>query len=321
MVYLDDGWGTDTVTYCKWVSDCVRNDLQAAGFVINAKKSVWVPCPQMEWLGYWWDLEGASVTMPGAKITSLKQIITQALSNGKLTARFISKVTGKLMSTSFVFGNICQIMSRHLYSLIDYHLGWDTELRLTVPAREELEFWLKHLDTLPGRSLIFEWKVPERIIFCDASNFAGAGILLQSRVRVAHFMFDKLVQAQSSTYRELIALHQALLSFSRYLNGKFVKVYSDNQNIVRITSKGSTVKSLQVVARQIFDFCLSNGIVLEVAWIPRHLNQISDFYSKQFDFDDWGVSDKIFQFINKKWGPLTYDRFADSQNTKLKSFN
>lgn len=39
-----------------------------------------------------------------------------------------------------------------------------------------------------------------------------------------------------------------------------------------------------------------------------------------FDFDDWGVSDKVFHFFNKKWGPFEIDRFADSRNKKLKFF-
>ena len=80
--------------------------------------------------------------------------------------------------------------------------------------------------------------------------------------------------------------------------------YSDNQNVVRITSKGSTIKMLQFVARAIFDICLSNSIILEVAWLPRHMNQVSDFNSKELDFDDWGVSDFIFSFSVKSGAPF-----------------
>ena len=46
----------------------------------------------------------------------------------------------------------------------------------------------------------------------------------------------------------------------------------------------------QIIARQIFDFCFIKSIILEVAWIPRQFNQLSDFFSKDFDYDDWGVS-------------------------------
>ena len=78
-----------------------------------------------------------------------------------------------------------------------------------------------------------------------------------------------------------------------------MKVYTDNQNIVRIVSKGSTVRLLQLLATEIFEFRIVHHIVLELAWLPRELNQVSDFYSKQFDYDDWSVSDLIFDFFTK----------------------
>ena len=193
-------------------------------------------------------------------------------------------------------------MSRNLYSAIESKTTWDSNIKLSELACEELEFWLKHLGTLPCRVLSPFWRSPERVLFTDASSFAGAGVLLHSQNQVAHCMFNQHDKLQSSTYRELKALQFALVAFSHFLAGKFVKVYSDNQNVVRITSKGSTVKSLQIIAREIFYFCFIKSIILEVAWIPRQFNQLSDFFSKDFDYDDWGVSQKIFDFFFIKNG-------------------
>ena len=97
-------------------------------------------------------------------------------------------------------------------------------------------------------------------MFTDASSFAGSGVMLHSQNQVAHVMFDDFVKSQSFTYRELKALHNALLSFTPFLLGKFLKVYTGNQNIVRIMSKG-TVRLLQFLAREIFDFCIVHDIV------------------------------------------------------------
>jgi hypothetical protein len=36
---------------------------------------------------------------------------------------------------------------------------------------------------------------------------------------------------------------------------------------------------------------------LEVEWIPREQNQTADAYSKVFDYDDWRISDKFFDFF------------------------
>lgn len=48
------------------------------------------------------------------------------------------------------------------------------------------------------------------------------------------------------------------------------------------------------------------------------MNTVADELSKMYDYDDWGVSDKIFECFNKMWGGYTCDLFADSKNTKVK---
>jgi hypothetical protein len=100
-----------------------------------------------------------------------------------------------------------------------------------------------------------------------------------------------------------------------------VKVYTDNQNIVRIVNKGSTKPPLQNLARKIFDRLMKFQILLEVSWIPRDMNSLADAYSKEVDWDDWGVNHIIFSYFNSKWGPFDIDRFAHQSNTKLQCFN
>jgi hypothetical protein len=49
---------------------------------------------------------------------------------------------------------------------------------------------------------------------------------------------------QSSTFRELKAAEFVLLALHSHLSGRFVKLYSDNQNVVRIVNVGSMKCSL-----------------------------------------------------------------------------
>ena len=73
---------------------------------------------------------------------------------------------------------------------------------------------------------------------------------------------------------------------------------------------------LQNISLHIFHLCLSYNILLEVEWIPRDKNFEADFLSKMFDYDDWGISQNIFNFFNKIWGPFTCDTFADNKTKK-----
>lgn len=62
-------------------------------------------------------------------------------------------------------------------------------------------------------------------------------------------------------------------------------------------------KSLHDIAINIFSNCIQNQISLEVEWIPRSENEVADYLSKMYDYDDWSISDTVFQFFNNKWGP------------------
>jgi hypothetical protein len=79
-------------------------------------------------------------------------------------------------------------------------------------------------------------------------------------------------------------------------------------------------KDLHDIACKIFFFCTENHVSLEVEWISRDQNFVADFYSKLFDFDDWSISDVIFQFFSQKWGPYDIDLFADSKHHKVNKF-
>lgn len=321
IVYLDDGWGIESVRLCKSVSDRVRLDLARAGFVVNNEKSIWEPCLIMDWLGFVWNMETGSVELSSVKFDKLKTLIYEVLFlHKRCTARLLARIVGKIISMSFSLGNICYIMTRNMQVSIAQREFWDTEISVLPGVLAELQFWLDNLNKLPFRAITPVLRQPERIMFVDASDRAGAGVLLCSENKVSHCMFSESEIKSSSTFRELRALNHALLSFRPVLTGKLVKVYTDNQNIVRIVNCGSTKVVLQELAKRIFDTAIEGQFTLEVAWIPRELNVEADSFSKTFDWDDWGISDHVFQFFNNKWGPYQVDRFADASNKKVDVF-
>ena len=64
-------------------------------------------------------------------------------------------------------------------------------------------------------------------------------------------------------------------------NSKFVKLYTYNQNVERISEVSSMKKDLQSLQPlTFFYFCVQNCICLKVQWIPRELNTIAGQYSK-----------------------------------------
>jgi hypothetical protein len=81
------------------------------------------------------------------------------------------------------------------------------------------------------------------------------------------------------------------------LSGKFVKIYTDNKNLVSIVNKGSMKPELQDITLHMFQMCISNNIVLEMEWIPRDDNSYADYLSKLLDF----VCKNDFDYFNLLW--------------------
>ena len=322
IVYLDDGWGIESsYDNCKKLSNIVKHDLLSAGFFINFEKSIWEPTKSLTWLGFIWNLVDFTLEIPKEKLVRFKgDIMSISKTSDRLTARELSRITGKIISFLPSFGNICRIMSRNMLMLIANSNHWDANISLTDEAKFELDFWLRNCDFLPSKSFLTVKSVPDRLIYTDASSFACAGFSVQTCNSVVHKMWTADEASKSSTFRELKAVHITILSLLPDLRNRLVKVYTDNQNVARIINCGSMRQELQNISLNLFDLCLQNSISLEVEWIPRDLNTTADFFSKLFDFNDWSVDDIYFQHFNNIWGPFDCDLFADYNNHKLSKY-
>ncbi|CAC5421228.1 unnamed protein product [Mytilus coruscus] len=313
-MYLDDGWMCDDFQSCKSASVHLQNDLKHAGFHVKEEKSQWHPVQVLEWLGLTWNLLEGVIDIPVHKLENLKCItldLSLLLRLGNLHP---------IISMRFAYGPICQIFTRQLSMLIASKVFWDAKIGLPPEARDELHFWSQIIDSLSPRVISPWFRLPERIIYTDASDHAGAGILLDESSETFHCMWDDFDKAQSSTFRELKAVELLLKTMGSKLEDKFVKLYSDNQNVIRIVQVGSMKSPLQCLAFYIFNTCLLFNIDLSVAWVRRLQNCTADFVSKFFDFDDWGIHQRIFRYFEKLWDPFTCDLFASSNNYKVAKY-
>ncbi len=73
--------------------------------------------------------------------------------------------------------------------------------------------------------------------------------------------------------------------------------------------------------RLIFDLCNDNNIILQPVWILRDLNRMSDFLSKEVDYEDYQVTVEFFQGVSRDMGIAPdVELFADEKNTKAPKF-
>ena len=146
--------------------------MEFAGLLINQEKSVWIPKNVIEWLGIRIYFANKTYHISDIRIVSALNSIQKILDNPSYTsARKLSRVVGKIISTKFVLGSIVLLKTRFLYKVIETQVSWDRNFNLLYfhDAVKELLFWKLNLVSLNKRPII-EYNVPHLKVFLDASD-------------------------------------------------------------------------------------------------------------------------------------------------------
>ena len=243
------------------------------------------------------------------------------LSQTFCSAKQLSRVEGQLAAMHLSLGPIVRPFSRSLYALIEGRKTWYEPIQLTKDASADLQFWLDNINSRNG----FTFKprpTTSKVMFTDASDTGYGGFVAERLNKVICVgKFSNFEKMESSTSRELSAVKYVLQSFGNIIANESIQVNIDNISACRILSVGSSKKHLQSLAVDVFKHCVKFNINLQPNWVPRDMNQISDFYSKYNDTDNWSIDDNSFYTLSKKFGPFSIDRFADNNNKKTERFN
>ena len=323
VVYLDDGLGAAAdKNKAKIASLQVHADLLKSGFLPNETKCVWEPTQVITWLGAFLNTSTSEISASAKRITSLQEDLATllAIPSSCHPVRKLASVCGKTISLGPCVGNVSRLMSRNLFAVINTAPTWNSYVRLSSEALAELVFWKSNAASLNGIPI---WSVrhkPSKIVYSDASGSACGGFI-EFEGKMFHQNWSDFEKAQSSTFRELLAVSLSVKAFVESLRAQTVTWFTDNQNVVRIVNSGSKTPALQELAMDIHRSCLLSAINIDMQWIPRDLNSAADDISNFIDYDDYTINDTVFSALDDLWGPHTCDRFACSYNAKVQCFN
>ncbi|KAJ8304989.1 hypothetical protein KUTeg_018572 [Tegillarca granosa] len=153
-------------------------------------KSSFHPMSCLEWLGFRWNLVDSILEVPEGKIERLIYSASSILAKHNVTARQVASVLWKIISLKPALGSICQLFTRNLTFCILTMRHWDSVIHLSDGARHELDFWVINCSSLPRRVITPIFRDVDRLVFTDASTYAGAGVLFEQSRLVAHFTWD-----------------------------------------------------------------------------------------------------------------------------------
>ncbi|XP_069102077.1 uncharacterized protein [Argopecten irradians] len=330
-MYLDDGiGGKATEAEASDLSRSVQGDLIRFGFMIAEQKCSWVPSQEAIWLGLRWSFSEGLVFVPDSKIERLKSALRILLDNVSrdrcwVTARQLAALVGQIIAMKVAMGPVVRMMTRHMYASVMMKASWDSNVLILKEALDELRFWFYNVESLNGAQIDRSYK-HDFVVYSDASATGYGGYILHVNKSEVLGEWTDTESKESSTWRELEAVRRMLLHYNgslvgQCLVGQKVLWYTDSQNVASILVNGSKVPILNEKAVMIREDCLSRGLRLLPAWLPRADNQLADRYSKTADSDDWYIRNSVFIELNEKWGEFTVDRFANDNNAKCEVFN
>ena len=139
---------------------------------------------------------------------------------------------------------------------IESRLLWDNGLKLADDCQitGELLFWLNRVQAINIRELA-SYSHSYVIIYSDVNSVAAGVHTVELDSKVFHTNWSENEKSNGSTWREMRAIEQAMLSFKDVVKGKTLKWFTDNQNCIRIVKSGSMKLDLQALARSIFTIC------------------------------------------------------------------
>lgn len=262
-------------------------------FVINERKSVWSPVQDLVWLGFCIDTVRFVLKVPERRLRKVwdtgSEIMSEFFKLRKVFVRKVASFVGQIISMSTVLGSVSQLMTSCSSIAILSSRSWNDYVVWSHDSCGQIQFWLDNIYAINIRQLMCQPSCV-KFVFSGASGHAFGGYVVNSLHGISHGMWSPEEMEKSSTWRELVAVQRVLISLNREVEGKRVKWFTDNKNIVSIISKGCMKDDLQNISLNIYRHCLVNGIHLEMEWIPRSLNKKADFISQLRDSDDWGVS-------------------------------
>ena len=324
QIYVDDN-----LTVAESKEACLEAErrtyelFQEWGWIFKPSKRSGEPSQICKFLGLVIDSRDMSFNIPQDKIQDIKSLIAEIKPRRKVKVKLVARLVGKLQAVRLATGPIVAILTRSLYGAVAAARTWKSWIELGEMARFELGWWEEHLSQVakfPINGLLST----EPVAYEVASDASGVGhyvyLVGEARTTLASRAFSLEEQDQSSTWREMKAVHEVWTdpAVLRRFSGCRVSHYTDNKAVAANVSKGSRNPRLQPLVVETVLALRGAGIVMEAVWRSREdgLIKFADLGSRDFHIDDISLDFKSMGELFEEFGVFDIDCFASGSNTK-----
>ena len=185
---------------------------------------------------------------------------------------------------------------------------YTVSLHVSQPMKEELQWWSDHLAAWNGKTLIAH--KPSLVIESDASRTGWGAVCQGSRTGGP---WSETEQQWHINCLEALAAFLAVKCFARDRRGVTILLRMDNITAVTYVNKlgGTVSQQMNSIVKELWLWCMNRDITLTAEHLPGFLNTIADEESRVMkDNSDWMLHPRVFNRIQRRWGPLEVDMFA-----------
>ena len=201
------------------------------------------------------------------------------------------------------------------------------------------------LSKVQKEGAVFGWRERREVveIESDASGVRGGGwgIVWAGEERVLGGRWEEDVEGEPVAFKELLAVEKAIETWGREWEGRQVRFKVDSMNVTSFWRRGgalgSKLKYAEVMKRVVRLLAEYRVRMVDVAWIPRDLNELADKLSKLhlgvpnwvrktspwdggWRSEDWGLVKELKEEVVEWMGGVEADLYASHKSAMTQRF-
>ena len=323
--YIDDSClqGRTKQQCAQNVSDTVHL-LDNLGFTVHDKKSVLIPTKEITFVGFILNSADMTVRLPLEKKESILKLCLSVNKRSHISIREFSRLIGKLVATEPGV-EYAQLRYKPLERIKEKHLkfnngNFDSTMIISRSCKSHIQWWIDNLEV--SFKLISHGK-PNREIYTDSSK-TGWGAYDKTKDLRTGGHWSQEEQEDHINVLELRAIFLGLKALCGSESNTHIQLYCDNtSSCAYLRNFGGKKRYLNVLAIDIWNWCISRSIHLSISHVAGCLNVEADELSRGLNLNEdleWALDMDIFQEIVCRFGKPDIDLFASRLNHKLEKY-
>lgn len=321
--YIDDSINLNqSPVLCKTNMLKILSTLESLGFTANRKKSVLVPCQRLVFFGFILDSVQFQVFLTEEKLEKIICKASALLKCDHVVVRDLASFIGLVISTFYAIQEAplhYRALERNKILGLGTTMDFDRKTVLSLSSRQELVWWIENVKVKNGKRI----RPLEISIRCctDASFVGFGGIDLLTGIRTSG-RWNSAESQNNINFLELLAVFYTLQALYSKSHDVHIEIQSDNTAAISYINDlgGMHSKSMDSLAKQIWEWCLSREIFISAVHVPGTSNR-ADFLSRHFsDSTEWKLKQSVFERLCRQFFLPDVDLFASRLNNLLPNF-